>query len=117
MVYAISGGKIKPPKCIMLPFAIKSSSETVELVQILNRLGHSILYSMMENIDTALCLQKVSLAGGDMVLHVNIHPGMFTTLAWHNIDRLEETLIRRGTSQSKFQEKPTKSMPAQVLPS
>ena len=73
MVYAVSGGRVKPPKHIMLPFAVKSLTGNVELIQILNRLSHSISYSMMEEIDTALCLQKVSLAGGDIALPVNIH--------------------------------------------
>ena len=105
----------------MLPFAVKSLTGNVELIQILNRLGHSISYSMMEEIDTALCLQKVSLAGGVIALPVNIHPGMFTTLTWDNIDRLEETISGRGTSHRvngiAIQEKPSEPMPAKVLPS
>ena len=121
MVYAVSGGRVKPPKHIMLPFAVKSLTGNVELIQILNRLGHSISYSMMEEIDTALCLQKVSLAGGDIDLSVNIHPGMFTTLAWDNIDRLEETISGGGTLHRvngiAIQEKPSEPMPAKVLPS
>ena len=121
MVYAVGGGRVKPPKHIMLPFAVKSLTGNVELIQILNRLGHSISYSMMEEIDTALCLQKVSLAGGDIALSVNIHPGMFTTLAWDNIDRLEETISGGGTLHRvngiAIQKKPSEPMPAKVLPS
>lgn len=30
--------------------------------------------------------------------HKNIKPGLFTTLAWDNIDRLEETISGEGTS-------------------
>ena len=116
MVYAVSGGRVKPPKHIMLPFAVKSLTGNLELIQILNRLGHSISHSMMEEIDTALCLQKVSLAGGDIALPVNIHPGMFTTLAWDNIDRLEETISGGGTSHRVMGLPSKKSHLSQCLP-
>ena len=46
---------------------------------------------------------------------------MFTTLAWDNIDRLEETVNGGGTSHRvngiAIQEKPSEPMPAKVLPS
>ena len=84
LVYAVTRARVKPPKHIFLPFAVKSLTGNVELIQILNRLGHCIAYSQMEEVDTALCLQKVSLSTGDVVLPANIHPGTFTTLAWDN---------------------------------
>ena len=62
MVYAVTGGQTKPPKHIVLAFTVKSLTGNVELINVLNRLGHSISYSQMEEIDTALCLQKLSLA-------------------------------------------------------
>ena len=97
-VYAVTHARLKPPKHIFLPFAVKSLTGNVELIQILNRLSHCISYSQMEEVDTALCLQKVSLSTGDVVLPANIHPGTFTTLAWDNIDCLEETDSGGGTS-------------------
>ena len=57
------------------------------------RLGHSVSYSQLEEIDTALCLQKLSLS---LSFPTNIHPGVFTT--WDNIDRREETVSGEGTS-------------------
>jgi hypothetical protein len=65
---AISCGKNKTPKHILLPFAVKSLTGNVELIHTLNRLGHSISYSKVEEIDTALCLQKLALSGGDVAL-------------------------------------------------
>ena len=46
---------------------------------------------MMQQIDTALCLQKLS-SGDDVPLPTDLRPGIFTSLVWDNIDRLEETL-------------------------
>jgi len=93
----------------------------VELIQILNRLGHSIAYSQMEEIDTALCLQKLSVPEGDIALTANIYPGTFKTLAWDNIDRLEETDSGGGTSHRvngiAVQAKPTEPFPAKDFPS
>ena len=75
----------------------------------------------MEEVDTALCLQKVSLSTGDVVLPANIHPGTFTTLAWDNIDRLEETDSGGGTSHRvngiAVQAKPAGPLPSKNLPS
>ena len=59
---------------------------------------HSISYSQVEEIDTALCLQKLALSGCKVALPRNIQPSVFTTLAWDNIDRLEETISGEGTS-------------------
>lgn len=96
-------GKTKPPKHIILPFAIKPLTGNVKLIHTLNRLGHSVSYSQLKEIDTALCLQKLSLSEGDVPLPANIHPGVFTTLAWDNIDRLQETSNGEGTSHESME--------------
>lgn len=98
IVYAVTCGSVKPSKHIILPFSVKSLTGNVELINILNRLGHCVSYSQLEEIDTALCLQKLISTESDIALPTNIHPGLFTTLAWDNIDRLEETVSGMGTS-------------------
>jgi len=52
----------------------------------------------VEEIDTALCLQKLALSTDDVAIPSNIYPSVFTTLAWDNSDRLEETVSGEGTS-------------------
>ena len=44
---------------------------------------------------------KLAAGGNHVILPDDIHPYVFTTLAWDNIDRLEETLTGAGTSHSK----------------
>lgn len=98
-IYAISGGQQNPPKQILLTYAIKSLTNNVELIQLVNRCGHGVSYTQIEEIDTALCLQKIgSIANDSVALPENIIPHVTTTLAWDNIDRLEETLSGGGTS-------------------
>ena len=97
IVYAVTCGKQRPPKHVLLPLVIKSLTGNVELIQILNCLGHCVSYSMIEQIETALCLQKLG-SDQNVTLPSNIYPHVFTTLVWDNIDRLEETLSGGGTS-------------------
>ena len=89
LVYAVTCGKTKPPKHILLPFAVKSLTGNTKLVQILIRLGHSLSYSQIEDVDTALCLQKLERSVDDVSLPGDKWIYVFTTLAWDNIDRLE----------------------------
>ena len=99
LVFGTSGGRQKPPKHVLLPYAVKSLSNNVELIQIINRCGHGIAYSQLEEINTALCLQKLAATScNEVPLPENIRPFISTTLAWDNIDRLEETLSGEGTS-------------------
>ena len=67
----------------------------------LNRCGHGIAYSQIEEINTALCLQKMALTPDNEVpLPENIQAYLNTTLAWDNIDRLEESLRKRNIDPS-----------------
>ena len=59
IVFAVTGGQTKTPKHIMLPFAVKYLTGNTELIRTLNRIGHGVSYSQVEEIDTALCLQKL----------------------------------------------------------
>ena len=59
----------------------------------------AIAYSQLEKINTALCLLKiVAIPGNEVPLPENIRPLVGITLAWDNIDHLEESLSGGGTS-------------------
>ena len=98
IVYAISNGQQKPAKHVLLPYAVKSLPGNVQLIHILNHLGHSVSYSVLEEFDTALSLQKLSNSTENVPIPLSLHFGAFTTLAWDNIDRIKETLRGGGTS-------------------
>lgn len=99
-MFVINCGKIKPPKHILLPFAVKALAVNTEILRTLNclGLGHRDSYSQIEETDTALCIQKLERAKDEIPLPTDTYPGVFTTLAWDNIDRLEETLSGGRTS-------------------
>ena len=69
------------------------------MIKLLNRLGHGVSYSNLEEIEIAFFLKKIEREEELVViLPSNIYPGVPTTLAFDNIDRLEETLSGSGTS-------------------
>ena len=99
VLYGASRGKIKPPKHMLLPFAIKSLTGNVKLIKILNRLGHGASYSQMTEIDTALCMKKLAmLPDVGIPLLGCVQPYINTTVAFDSIDRLKETLSGARTS-------------------
>ena len=87
IIYAVSNGHQKPPKHVLLPYAFKTLTGNVELIRTLNRLGHAIFYTQLQENDTALCLQKLATNVNEhIVLPASIQPYVFTNLAWDNID-------------------------------
>lgn len=75
----------------------KTLTGNCELIKGLNRLGHGISYSQLVEIDTALALQKLEPQHA-VPIPSNIQLRIPTTVAYDNIDRLEETLSGGGTS-------------------
>lgn len=59
IVYEGVRGQLKPPKHFMLPYAIKSLTGLVELIGMISRLGHGVSYTQAEELETALCMQKL----------------------------------------------------------
>ena len=99
LIYAVTCGQHKSPKHVLLPYAVKTLTGNTEIIKALNRFGHGMSYTQLEENDTALSLQKLAAGLNERVLlPTSIKPHVFTTLAWDNIDRVEETLSGKGTS-------------------
>lgn len=99
LVFGASGGRQRPPKQVILSYAVKSLANNVELFQILHHCGHGIAYPQLEEINTSLCLQKLaSTLQNELPLPDNIRPFVSTNPPWDNIDCLEETFFGEGTS-------------------
>ena len=71
---------------------------SAELVTILNRLGHGVSYSKLEEYETAVGEKQIERQQGGIVLPSNCYHNIPATLAWDNNDLLEETLSGRGTT-------------------
>jgi len=61
IIYGIRRGK--PSKQMLLPYTVKTLQTAMlnRLIQMLSRCGHGIAYTQIEEINTALCLQKNGL--------------------------------------------------------
>ena len=93
LVYTVSDGKIKTPKSILYPCTIKSLTNNTELINITNRLGHGISYTLLMELFTenAYKIQDEQLEKS-LVLPLDTQKDVFTIYVADNIDRLEETL-------------------------
>ena len=99
LMFAVREGTCRTAKHTLLPWTAKTLTGNVELIKMLNRFGHVISYSKLEEIERALCLQKIeNVNETGVALPLNVYPRVPTTLAFDNIDRLEETLSGCGTS-------------------
>ena len=99
LIYAFTCGQHKPPKHVLLPYAVKTLTGNTEIIKILNKSGHGMSYTQLEESDTPFCLQKLASGLDEKVsLPASIKPQVFTNLAWDNINRIEETLSGKGTS-------------------
>ena len=60
IVYAVTNGKIKPPKQVLLSYGVKTLTGNVELIQVLNRLRHGVSYSKLEKNDCPILRENGS---------------------------------------------------------
>jgi len=82
-----------------MQYAIKSTTGSVEMIRMINRIGDDVSYTPLEELETSLCIQKLQIQKDEHIaLLEHIHPHVPTTLAFGNIYRIEETLSGAGTS-------------------
>ena len=96
IICIVHKGKLLIPKHVLLPFTIKSMTGNIELIKIMNKLGHSISYSKLYEVDTAYAVQK--LLSSLTLIPEGIQSSCQVSLVYDNIDRLEETLSGGGTT-------------------
>ena len=53
IIYATHQGRVKPPKHVALPIAVWHITDSAKLVTLLNRFGHGMSYSELEQLNTA----------------------------------------------------------------
>ena len=92
MIYAVSNGKIKRPKSILFPQAIKTLTNNRELISITNKLGHGVCYSVLQELVTENAYRISNQQESGAILPDGAQQETFTVYAVDNIDRLEETL-------------------------
>ena len=94
LIYAITHGKIKTPKSILFPYAIKSLTNNTELINITHKYVHGISYTILEELDTEYALLQLNRREetGGVVLPEGCEERELAIVVADNIDRNEETL-------------------------
>ena len=92
LIHCVSRGRIKTPKHVTLPLTVKSLTGNAELVTLLNRFGHALSYSQIEELETALAEKEIAKEQDGIIVPSTCSMGVPAVLCWDNNDLLEETL-------------------------
>ena len=88
----VSNGKVKTPKSLLLPSIIKQLTNNTEIINIVHRLGHSISYSVLNEMHTENAyIVHDQQENDDVILPLTSQKETFTIYVADNIDRKEET--------------------------
>ena len=98
ILYLVSHGKVKIPKHVSLPFLVKCKTGSVEIITVLNKLGHGISYSQLEEIEAGIAEVQMKAVENGTLLPSNCQLNIFTTFAFDNNDLEEETLSGKNTT-------------------
>ena len=92
IIYNQSNGKIKTVKHVQLGIITKKRTGSRFLIDSLNRLGHSISYDEVSNIETYFAELQANNQSHRSFVPNNIQPSTFITFVFDNCDHNPETL-------------------------
>ena len=92
LIHYVSRGRTKTPKHVPLPMTVKSLTGSAELVTLLNRFGHGLSYSQIEELETAIAEQQITNLRNGVLLPTVCSPSVSAVFCWDNNDLQEETL-------------------------
>ena len=110
LLYAISNRTLRTPKSILFPYTIKTLTNCKELINITNRLGHGVSYSILEEMETENASKVLSEMKENCVLPPECKEGVSAMMTADNINRNEETLSGEFSQNMKG-----KSLPHSLL--
>ena len=96
LIYATTRGRMKPSKQIVLGMALESITSSKKVLNIINRLGHSISYTVVEELETEAAYTSIgrsSLCPSNIVWQKDLHTGV----AFDNFNRFVETTDGKQT--------------------
>ena len=93
IVYAATKGRVRTPKSVLLPSLVKTLTNNTEVINILNRLGHGISYTVLMETRTENAYQILEQQmTSQCIIPKHSKKEAFTIFVADNIDRNEETL-------------------------
>lgn len=97
IMYTMTKGAIKPSTCLSLGLVTKSITGSRRMIEILNRLGHCVSYSVVEELETEIAYGCA--ASSEILPHgmVSGNPSLRTHVAFDNFDKFVETSSGKDT--------------------
>lgn len=92
LIHCVSRGRIKTPKHVLLPITIKSLTGNSEVITILNRFGHGLSYSQIEELETSIAEVEIAKEQDGVLIPSSCSPDVPGIFCWDNNDLQEETL-------------------------
>lgn len=92
IIYNSSSGRIKTIKHVQLGIFTKRKTGSKLLLNCLNRLGHSISYDEVNNVETSFAEVQASNKNHRSFVPNNVQPSTFVTFVYDNCDHNPETL-------------------------
>ena len=87
-------------KHIALPMAIKTITGSKEAVTLLNKCGHGVSYSQLEEVETTIAEMHLLKEADSLFLPRACVPNTPAIFCWDNIDFQEETLDGKRTTHA-----------------
>lgn len=97
--YASSAGKLPLKKHFLLGMSMRHLTGSADVVTILNRYGHSISYTKLLELETAMA-QQVKLTDGLLPSNISVDENSVSHVCWDNFDLNEETPSGSNTTHS-----------------
>lgn len=94
IILSATSGECKPSNCIQLALTTKSLTGSRQMINILNRLGFCISYSLTEEIETELAY---ACSMNKRILPFDFNNNVITNVAFDNYDRYVETSNGKDT--------------------
>ena len=95
----MTNGQWAIPKHLLLGMSVRHLTGSAELITVLNRFGHCASYSVLLELETAMCS---SIEQWQSAIPPSVLPDQnsFTHLCWDNFDLTEETPSGAGTTHT-----------------
>ena len=92
IVYAVSRGRVRTPKSILFPYAIKCVNNNAELIKITSQLGNGVSCDLLEELETENAYCGIGLQENGLALLERCLENTFSMLVADSIDLQEERL-------------------------
>ena len=101
IVYTVSRGRVRTPKSILFPYAIKSLTNNTELIKITNRLGHGESYDLLGELEIKNAYRAIGLQENGLALPESYLENIFSMRVADNID-LQEKMLSSNLASFDF---------------